>query len=133
MKNNIYKDKIIFKIESIGDDIKFLDTKVSVMKDHQSEGEEQYPLTPSMYSRDTDTHQYLSSESCHPEQVTRSIPTAIINRCRTNCSDRVKESSLFKDTLVQYKDYLLKSGYEEEDIDRKFIDSVIKKEKSLAK
>ena len=91
MNNNIYKDKIVFKIESIGDEIKFLDTKVSAMKDHQSKEEDQYLLILSMYSKDTDTHQYLYPESCHPEHVTRSIPTTIINRCHTNCSDRVKE------------------------------------------
>ena len=116
-------------IESIGDEIKFIDTKVSVMKDHQSEREDQYLLMPSMYSKDTDTHLYLSPESCNPEHVTRSIPTNIINRCRTNCSDRVKKDSLFKDTLVQYKAYLLKSGYKEEDIDRKFINFAIKKKR----
>ena len=73
MNNNIYTDKIIFKIESIGDEIKFLDTKVSVVKDHQSEGEDQYFFISSMHSKDTDTHQSLSPESSHSERVTRSI------------------------------------------------------------
>ena len=31
-----------------------------------------------------------------------------------NCSDKVKDYSLFKDSLVTYKAYLLKSGYPEE-------------------
>ena len=36
---------------------------------------------------------------------------------------------LFKDTLVQYKAYLLNSANKEEDIDRQFIDFAIKNER----
>ena len=75
-----------------------------------------------MYSKDTDTHQYLSPKSCHPDHIAENMPTTVVHRCRTNCSDKVKDDSIFKETLVEYKTYLLKSGYSEENINKKFID-----------
>ena len=50
-----------------------------------------------------------------------------------NCSDRI-ENKLFKDTLIHYKAYLMKSGYKEADINKKFINFAIKKKrKSILK
>ena len=46
MNKNIYKDKIAFKIESIGEEIKFLDTIVNVVKDHKADDEDQFLLIP---------------------------------------------------------------------------------------
>ena len=112
MNENICKDKIKFKVESMGDD---------VMKDERNEEQDSYILVPRMYSKATDIHQYLAPNSCHPDHVSKNIPTTVVHRCRTNCSDKVKDDSLFKDSLVRYKAYLLKSGYPEENIDKKFI------------
>ena len=120
MNSNIYQNKIKFNIESIGEEIIFLDTKVKVVE-VQKEGEQRFILAPSMYSKDTDTHQYLSPESCHPIHIMKNIPTTVANRCRTNCSDKVEDDNIFKETLVEYKAYLLKSGYNEQNINEKFI------------
>ena len=67
-----------------------------------------------MYSKDTDTHQYLSPKSCNPDLIAENIPTTVVHRCRKNCSDKVEDDSIFKQTLVEYKGYLLQSGYPEE-------------------
>ena len=51
-----------------------------------------------------------------------------------NCSDRIENDKLFKDTLIHYKAYLMKSGYKEADINKKNINFVIKKKrKSISK
>ena len=111
MNENIRKDRIKFKIESMGDEVTFLDTQVNFMKDENSELVDNYIIVPRMFSKKTDTHQNLSPNSCHPNHITKSIPITVAHRCRTNCSDRVKDDKLFKDALIQYKAYLLKSGY----------------------
>ena len=46
------------------------------------------------------THRYLAPNSCHSDRVNKNIPTTVVHRCRTNCSDKVKDDSLFKDSLV---------------------------------
>ena len=129
MNSNIYQNKIKFNIESIGEEVIFLDTKVKVVE-VQKEGEQRFILAPSMYSKDTDTHQYLSPESCHPIHIMKNIPTTVANRCRTNCSDKVEDDNIFKETLVEYKAYLLKSGYNEQNINEKFINLAVKKKRS---
>ena len=82
----------------------------------------------------TDTHQYLSPNSCHPKHVTNNIPTTVVTKCRMNCSDRIENDKLFKGTLIHYKAYLIKSGYKEADINKTFINFAIKrKRKSILK
>ena len=134
MNENIYKDKIVFKTESIGEEITFLDIKVNVVKDHKADDEDRFLLVPSMYSKKTDTHQYLSPKSCHPKHIAENIPVMVANRCRANYSDSVKDDQLFKDALIQYEAFLLKSGYDEDLIDKKFINYAIKnKRKNILK
>ena len=82
-----------------------------------------------MYSKGTDTRQYLSPKSCHPNYIAENIPTTVVHRCQTNCSDKIEDDSVFKETLVEYKAYLLKSGYPEENINKKFIEFAIKKKR----
>ena len=74
-----------------------------------------------MYPKETNTHRYLAPNSGHPDHVSKNIPTTVVHRCRMNCSDKVKDYSLFKDSLVTYKAYLLKSGHPDENTDQKFI------------
>ena len=100
MNNNICPNKIVFKIESIGQEVNFLDTKVQLMKDEKLDGDNQFFLIPSMYSKDTDTQWYLSPNPCHPKHVTNNIPTTVVTRCRMNCSDRIENDKLFKDTFI---------------------------------
>ena len=78
-----------------------------------------------MYSKDTDTHQYLNPSSCHSPRITKNLPTSVINRIRRNCSDRIDDDKIFKDTMIDYKAYLMKSGYEEELVDEIFSSHVV--------
>ena len=78
-----------------------------------------------MYSKDTDTHQFLNPSSCHSPHITKNLPTSMINRIRRNCSDRIDDDKIFKDTMIDYNAYLMKSGYEEELVDEKFSSHVV--------
>ena len=104
--SNIYQDKLKFNIESIGEEVIFLDTELKVVE-VQKAGEQRSILAPSMYSKDTDKHQYLSPESCHPIYIVKNVPTTVANRCRTNYSDKVEDDNIFKETLVEYMAYLI--------------------------
>ena len=75
MNENIQKDKIKFSTECIGEEVKFFDTKVNVVNISKEGEEKQFLLVPSMYSKDTDTHQYLSPKS--------------------NCSDKIEDDSIY--------------------------------------
>ena len=120
MNENIYKDKIKFTAEYIDKKMVFLDTKVTVHKGVINNKRGLY-LIPQMYSKDTDTRQYLNPSSFHSLHITKNIPTSVINRIRRNCSDRIDDDKIFKDTMIDYKAYLqMKSGYEEELVDEKF-------------
>ena len=68
MNSNVYQDKIKFNIESIGEEVIFLDTKVKVVE-AQKEGEQRFILAPSIYSKDTDTQRkncigYIQRKNC---------------------------------------------------------------------
>ena len=59
MNDNICKDRIKFKIEEMGPDVKFLDTRLRMIKDERYVDEGKYIIAPSVCSKDTDTHQYF--------------------------------------------------------------------------
>ena len=63
--------KLNFKVESMGDEVFFLDTQIKVMKDERNEERDSYILVPRMYSKETDTHLYLAKTSCHPDHVSK--------------------------------------------------------------
>ena len=113
MNDNICEDRIKFKIEEMGSDVKFLDTRLRMIKDERYVDQNKYIIAPSMYSKDTDTRQYLSPKSCHPIHITKNIPTTVAYRCRTNCSDKIKNDIMFKEALIECKAYLIKSEYDE--------------------
>ena len=73
-----------------------------------------------MYSKKTDTHQYLSPNSCHPKNQTRNIPIGVADRIRRNCSDNIINDITYKKRLIEHKVYLIKSGHSEKDIDKSF-------------
>ena len=95
LDENIEENKIKFSIECIGEEVKFLDTEVDVVNISKEGEEKQFLLVPSMYSKDTDTHLYISPKSCHPDHIAENIPTTVLHRCRTNCSDKVEDDSIF--------------------------------------
>ena len=109
MNNNVYKNKIKFTAEYDEQKMIFLDTEVT-MREATIDGKQGFYLIPQMYSKSTDTHQYLHPSSCHSPHITKNLPTSVVSRIRRNCSDRVENDEIFKNTMVQYKSYLLKSA-----------------------
>ena len=110
----------------MGPDVKFLSTQLRMIKDERYVDEDNYIIAPSMYSKDTDTHQYLSPKSCHSVHITKNIPTTVAYRCRANCSDQIKNDVMFKEALIEYKAYLIKSGYDEKNVDKKLINCAVR-------
>ena len=112
LNSNVLENKIKFTRETSKNELVFLDTKV-----HLKDGF----LISEIYSKPTDSHEYLNPRSCHPPQVTRNNPYSVALRVRRNCSDRVPGDKMFIDNLVKYKAYLLDSGYASDIIDKHFI------------
>ena len=104
--------KIKFTMEASSQKLVFLDTKVHLKNGY---------LVPEIYSKPTDSHQYLNPKSCHPPQVTLNIPYSVALRVRRNCSGRDPRDKMFISNMVKYKAYLLKSGYASNQIDEHFI------------
>ena len=88
MNNNIYENKITFTAKYDGKCMQFLDTEIKVEK-AQINDTRGLSLIPQIYSKPSDTHQYLHPLSCHPSHVTNNLPTAVVSRIRWNCSDNV--------------------------------------------
>ena len=86
-------------------------------------------LITEIYSKATDSHEYLNPNSCHPPSVANSNPLGVALGVRRNCSDRIENDQIFKRKLVEYKAHLMHSGYKSNLIDRKFL-KVIKKKRS---
>ena len=124
MNENIYQDKIKFTANYDREKMVFLDTELT-LREATVNNERGFYLIPQMYSKDTDTHQYLHPSSCHSPHIAKDLPTSIINRIRRNCSDKVDNDEIFKETMIEYKAYMLKSGYDEELIDDCFITHAI--------
>ena len=103
----------------------FLDTEVTLCEATVN-NERGFYLIPQMYLKDTDTHRCLHPSSCHSPHIAKNLPTSIINRIRRNCSDKVYNDEIFKETIIEYKVYMLKSGCDEELIDDHFITHTIK-------
>ena len=102
MNVKVLKDKIKFTLEHSETELVFLDTKV-----HLKNGF----LIPEIYLKPTDSHEYLDPKSSHPLNVVK-IPYSVALRVRRNCSDRIKDDTLFKKNMINYEAYLLNSGYE---------------------
>ena len=116
MNSNIVKDKIKFTMECSQDEMIFLDTKIIATPI----SDKQVVITTDMYSKKTDTHQYLNPNSCHPKNQTKSMPIGVADRIRCNCSDNVVNDVTYRERLIEYKAYLMKSGHSEKDIDNAF-------------
>ena len=106
------KDKIKFTLEHSETEPVFLDTKV-----HLKNGF----LILEIYLKPTDSHEYFNPKSSRPPNVVKNIPHSVALRVRRNCSDRIEDDTLFKKNMINYKAYLLNSGYEARHIDRSFI------------
>ena len=61
-----------------------------------------------MFSKPTDTHQYLDYRSCHPKHVKQAIPYGQALRLRHICSSESK----FDQRIEEFKGYLPKRGFQ---------------------
>ena len=106
-RDNNLDPSIKFTHEISNTTISFLDTSSSL-----SEG----VLFTDLYSKPTDTNQYLLSSSCHPPHVTKSIPYSQALRIGRICST---DKSLTK-RLGQLKNNLKRRGYKQNIIKKSF-------------
>ena len=74
--------------------------------------------------KETDTHQYLHFDSCHPFHTKRAIPFGQALRIRRICS----ENHSFEKAVVDLKSWLLKRGYKDD-----FISTQIEKARSFSR
>ena len=90
------------------DSVEFLDVKLTRVGDK---------LKTDLYTKTTDTHQYLEFSSCHPYHIKRSIPYSQTLRLRRICS----EDEDFLNRVLQLRQWLYNRGY-----DKKMVDDKIK-------
>ena len=79
-KINQFHPFIKFTAEWSAKSVLFPDTMVTV----ENEG----CLTPDLYVKPTDTHQYLRKDSCHPSHCKRGIPYSQALRIQRICSEK---------------------------------------------
>ena len=120
LNQNALKDKIVFEIVNSRENLPFLDVNIRLKESY---------LIPGIYSKPTDSHEYLNPASCHPLSVTNNNPLGVALRVRRNCSDTVKDDEIFKSELIEYNVHLMHSEYDSKLIDRKFL-KVVKRRRS---
>ena len=94
------RSKIKFTVHQSSAEVNFLDVTVRM-----NEGK----LSTTVYSKPTDSHLYLNTNSNHPSHVVKNIPKSQFMRLRRICSDS-------GDFLIQsdrYMKYFINRGYEE--------------------
>ena len=70
-------------------------------------------LVTDLFTKPTDTHQPLHRTSCHPSHTKKGIPYSQALRIRRICS----EETFFEDRVGDLKNWLLKRGYRENEVD----------------
>ena len=63
---------------------------------------------------------YLSPNSCHPKNQTKNVLIGVADRIRRDYSDNIINDITYRIRAIEYKVYLMKSGYSEKDIDKAF-------------
>ena len=53
-------------------------------------------ITTDMYSKKTDTYQYLSPDSCHPKIQIKNTLIGLADKIRRNCSDNIINDITYK-------------------------------------
>lgn len=106
---NKLNESIKFTMESDEHQLPFLD--ILIKNDNNS-------IITDLYSKETDTHQYLNFRSCHPSHTKRNIPFSLARRICTI----VINPELRTLRLKELKTYLLRQDYPEN-----LIDSAIRK------
>ena len=95
------------------DTLNFLDVTVSRVGDR---------LKTDLYSKATDTHQFLEFSSCHPFHTKRSIPYSQTLRLRRICS----EDRDFYKRIKELKGYLKARGYDMSMVEKQVLEAMKK-------
>ena len=103
-----------FTVKHSRDGVEFLDLFVYTGANNQ--------LNTKLYSKSSDTHSYLTPNSCHKLHMIENIPFNTARRVYQNNSEKVNYES---DKII-FTNYLLERGY-----DSKFIDDAFKRAESL--
>ena len=109
---NSFHETIKFTAEWSKEIVSFLDTTVFINESG---------IHTDLYTKPTDTHQYLMPTSCHPKHCTNSIPYSQSLRCRRICSNEED----FQMRVRELKQHLLTRGYNEELVDRQMERAII--------
>ena len=100
--------------------LNFLDVTVSRIGDR---------LKTDLYSKPTDTHQFLEFSSCHPFHTKRSIPYSQTLRLRRICS----EDKDFYQRVKELKGYLKARGYDMAMVEKQVLEAMrISRDEALA-
>ena len=105
---NSHHRMIKFSAKWSSDSVTFLDTKVI------SDGTN---LTTDLYTKPSDTHQYLHQSSCHPSHCKNRIAYSQALRLRRVCSQHTDYMYLCH--VEKLKEYLVKRGYDEETVQQR--------------
>ena len=100
---NQYHPTIKFTMEQSTDSISFLDVKLSLVGNH---------IETDVYTKKTDTHQYLHASSCHRNTHKRSIPYSQAIRIKRICSNEEQ----LNNRLMDLESWLVKRGYQRTDV-----------------
>ena len=100
---NNFHPSIKFTAEISTEQHVFLDTKTSLVGN---------TISVDLYTKPTDTHQYLLPASCHPKHCCKNIPYSLALRLRRICSD----SDTFESRARELTDHLCKRGYQKQEI-----------------
>ena len=79
-------------------------------------------LKTDLYSKATDTHQFLEFSSCHPYHTKRSIPYSQTLRLRRICS----EDRDFYKRIKELKGYLKARGYDMSMVEKQVLEAMKK-------
>ena len=96
---NSFNPSVQFTCDYSSTSVNFLDVSISVNEDGS--------LTTDLYTKPTDTHQYLRANSCHPNHTKRSIPYSQSLRILRICSNLDTARLRCKELT----DYLVKRGH----------------------
>jgi len=100
--NNLHPS-INFTYEYSTTNIAFLDTKIHISNNK---------IETEIYTKPTDSHQYLLPSSCHPRHVVKNLPYSLALRIKRICSTE----PFFQKHIQQLKQQLLQRNYRESDI-----------------
>ena len=101
--SNNFHPTIKFTAETYSKNHVFLDTNSTLVGDS---------IQVDLYTKPTDTHQYLLPTSCHPKHICRNIPYCLALRIRRICST----TDAFENRAKELTSHLKRRGYYSQEI-----------------